>query len=162
MTPLDSGTAQAQATNDPIEIIAFFLGEQQFCVRTISIREIRGWAKSTPLPHASPEVMGMMNLRGAVIPVINTARKLGLGWSEPTERSAIVVAELGGAIFGLMVDRVSDILTLDSSLVQPVPEMTSGFDKSYVEGIIAHQGDMICFLNLERMFPESARSDFAA
>ncbi|MBO0663369.1 chemotaxis protein CheW [Jiella sp. MQZ9-1] len=160
MTALETAANQTQAANDPIEIIAFYLGEQQFCVRTTSIREIRGWAKSTPLPHASPEVMGMMNLRGAVIPVINTGRKLGHGWSEPTERSAIVVAELGGAVFGLMVDRVSDILTIDQSLVQPVPEMTSGFDKSYVEGIIAHQGDMICFLNLGRMFPEPSRSDF--
>lgn len=150
----------SQATNDPIEIIAFYLGDQQFCVRTTSIREIRGWAKSTPLPHASPEVMGMMNLRGVIIPVINTARKLGQSWSSPTERSAIVVAELGGAVFGLMVDRVSDILTLDQSMIQPVPEMSAGYDKGYVEGIFAHQGEMICFLNLDRMFAEPGKADF--
>lgn len=78
MTTAQGSAAKSHAGDDPIEIIAFYLGEQQFCVRTTSIREIRGWAKSTPLPHAPPEVMGMMNLRGAVIPVINTARKLGL------------------------------------------------------------------------------------
>ncbi|TFF27771.1 purine-binding chemotaxis protein CheW [Jiella endophytica] len=162
MSTAEAAAVQAQTTHDPIEIIAFYLGEQQFCVRTTSIREIRGFAKSTPLPHASPEVMGMMNLRGAVIPVINTARKLGLGRSEPTERSAIVVAELGGTIFGLMVDRVSDILTVGSEVIQPVPEMSSGFDRSFVEGIIPQNGDMICFLNLERMFPEPQKSDFFA
>ncbi|MCE7028178.1 chemotaxis protein CheW [Jiella avicenniae] len=159
-TSLETLAGQVPINNAPIEIIAFYLGDQQFCVRTTSIREIRGWAKSTPLPHASPEVMGMMNLRGAVIPVINTARKLGQGWSTPTERSAIVVAELDGAIFGLMVDRVSDILTLDQSMIQPVPEMTSGYDKGFVEGIFAHQGEMICFLNLDRMFSEPGKADF--
>ncbi|MEX6509001.1 chemotaxis protein CheW [Jiella sp. M17.18] len=146
----------------PIEIIAFCLGEQQFCVRTTSIREIRGWSRSTPLPHASPEVMGMINLRGAIIPVINLARKLGLGWSEPNVRSAIVVAEIGGSVFGLLVDKVSDILTIDQTMVQPVPEMTAGFDRAYVEGIIAHSGDMVCFLNLERMFAQTVWQDFAA
>ncbi|MBP0615137.1 purine-binding chemotaxis protein CheW [Jiella sp. KSK16Y-1] len=156
----EAPASQSHASEPPIEIIAFYLGEQQFCVRTTSIREIRGYAKSTPLPHAPPEVMGMMNLRGAVIPVINTARKLGLGRSEPTERSAIVVAELGGAIFGLMVDRVSDILSVATEVIQPVPEMNSGFDKSFVEGIIPQQGEMICFLNLERMFSETNKAEF--
>ncbi|MBO0902662.1 chemotaxis protein CheW [Jiella sonneratiae] len=160
MTTAELTAGHTQTNDDPIEIIAFYLGDQQFCVRTTSIREIRGWAKSTPLPHASPEIMGMMNLRGAVIPVINTARKLGQGWSTPSERSAIVVAELGGTVFGLMVDRVSDILTLDQSMIQPVPEMTAGYEKGYVEGIFAHQGDMICFLNLDRMFAEPGKADF--
>ncbi|MAU97268.1 MAG: chemotaxis protein CheW [Fulvimarina sp.] len=160
MTTAQSSALMSHAADDPIEIIAFYLGEQQFCVRTTSIREIRGWAKSTPLPHAPPEVMGMMNLRGAVIPVINTASKLGLGRSEPTERSAIVVAELGGAVFGLMVDRVSDILSIGPDIIQPVPEMSAGFDRSFVEGIIPQHGDMICFLNLERMFSETSKAEF--
>ncbi|MCB8836643.1 chemotaxis protein CheW [Aurantimonas sp. VKM B-3413] len=146
----------------PIEIIAFCLGDQHFCLRTRSIREIRGWARTTSLPHSLPEVMGMLNLRGSVIPVINTTRKLGLGSSEPTERSAVVVAEIGGCVFGLLVDKVSDILTIDQAIVQPAPEMTSGFERSYVEGIVALSGDMICFLNLERMFPESVRQELAA
>ena len=74
MSIAETVTAQNHAAQDAIEIIAFYLGEQQFCVRTTSIREIRGYAKSTPLPHASPEVMGMINLRGADIEPLKVGR----------------------------------------------------------------------------------------
>ncbi len=58
-----------------LDIIAFQLGEQTFCIETTSVREIRGWAASTPLPHASPELLGIINLRGMVIPTIDLSRK---------------------------------------------------------------------------------------
>lgn len=54
---------EAPISNSTLEIIAFHLGEQQFCIRTTAIREIRGWAAATPLPHAPPDVLGVMNLR---------------------------------------------------------------------------------------------------
>lgn len=64
-------------TLDTLEIIAFHLHEQEFCVRTTTIREIRGWGPATPIPHASADVIGVMNLRGAVIPIIDLANELG-------------------------------------------------------------------------------------
>ncbi|NHT77700.1 chemotaxis protein CheW [Ferranicluibacter rubi] len=137
---------------DTFEIIAFRLHDQEFCVRTISIREIRGWGPATPIPHAPSDVLGVMNLRGTVIPVIDLANKLGMPSTVPNERSAIVVAEVHGMVMGLLVDRVSDILTVATNQLQPVPEIsvTSGTD--YADGIIAQPEGMICFLNLERMF----------
>jgi purine-binding chemotaxis protein CheW len=139
-----------------LEIIAFRLQAQEFCVRTTAIREIRGWVPATPLPHSPPEVVGMMNLRGTVIPIIDLARKLGMKAAEPTERSAIVVTEAGGMVIGLLVDGVSDILTLPSDLLQPIPSVEVSEATAYAEGIIAHDGKMICFLNLERMFGGAA------
>ena len=62
--------------DDMLEIIAFRLNGQEFCVMTTAIREIRGWSPSTPMPHSPPEVLGVMNLRGSVIPVIDLARRL--------------------------------------------------------------------------------------
>lgn len=83
-----------------LDIIAFQLGEQTFCIETTSVREIRGWAASTPLPHASPELLGIINLRGMVIPTIDLTRKLGMRSGETTERSAIVVVEVSGTPLG--------------------------------------------------------------
>jgi purine-binding chemotaxis protein CheW len=147
-----SQSSGAGGANQILEIIAFRLHNQDFCVRTTSIREIRGWAPATPLPHTPPDVLGVMNLRGTVIPIIDLARKLGMTKAEPNERSAIVVAEVHGMAIGLLVDGVSDILTIGQELLQPVPDISAAV--SYADGIITYQDSMICFLNLERMFGE--------
>ena len=145
-----------------LEIIAFRLHDQEFCVKTTTIREIRGWAPSTPIPHSPADVIGVMNLRGSVIPIIDLAYKLGMKSTVANERSAIVVAEVHNMVIGMLVDRVSDILTIQSGQVQPVPEVTASFDKSYSEGIIANENGMICFLNLAKMFKESEADELAA
>lgn len=137
---------------DSLEIIAFMLSEQQFCVRTTSIREIRGWAPVTPLPHTPPEVLGVMNLRGTVIPIVDLSIKLGMAATNANERSAIVVTSVEGETIGLMVDRVSDILTVLLSELQPVPTAAGIAATGYAEGILAHDKQMICFLNLEAIF----------
>lgn len=145
-----------------LEIIAFRLHSQQFCVRTTSIREIRGWGPATPLPHTSPDVLGVMNLRGIVIPIIDLARRLGMAKTAPNERSAIVVAEVHEMVIGLLVDGVSDILTVGEDLLQPVPEVSMSSAASYADGIITHQNAMICFLNLDRMFKQSETASLLA
>ncbi|KIQ05572.1 chemotaxis protein CheW [Agrobacterium tumefaciens] len=139
-------------TGEMLEIIAFRLHDQEFCVRTTTIREIRGWGPATPIPHAPTDVIGVMNLRGTVIPIIDLANKLGMSSTDPNERSAIVVAEVHGMAMGLVVDRVSDILTVSESLLQPIPEISVSPGMHYADGIIAQSDGMICFLNLERMF----------
>lgn len=139
-------------TSEMLEIIAFRLHDQEFCVRTTTIREIRGWGPATPIPHAPSDVIGVMNLRGTVIPIIDLANKLGMRSTEPNARSAIVVAEVHGMAMGLVVDAVSDILTVSASLLQPVPEISMSSGMRFAEGMIAQPTGMICFLNLERMF----------
>lgn len=145
-----------------LEIIAFRLHDQEFCVKTTTIREIRGWAPSTPIPHAPADVIGVMNLRGSVIPIIDLAYKLGMKSTVANERSAIVVAEVHNMVIGMLVDRVSDILTIPAAQVQPVPEVSASFDKSFSEGIIANEHGMICFLNLAKMFKGSDLEELAA
>jgi purine-binding chemotaxis protein CheW len=76
-------------TGEMFEIIAFRLHDQEFCVRTTTIREIRGWGPATPVPHTPLDVMGVMNLRGSVIPIIDLAKKLGMKSAEPNERSVL-------------------------------------------------------------------------
>ncbi|MBT9370746.1 chemotaxis protein CheW [Rhizobium sp. CSW-27] len=149
-------------SGETLEIIAFRLHDQEFCVKTTTIREIRGWAPSTPIPHAPADVIGVMNLRGSVIPIIDLAYKLGMRSTVANERSAIVVAEVHNMVIGMLVDRVSDILTISSSQIQPVPEVSASFDKSFSEGIIASENGMICFLNLSKMFKGADLDDLAA
>lgn len=147
---------------DTLEIIAFRLNGQQFCVMTTTIREIRGWSPSTPVPHSPPEVLGIMNLRGSVIPIIDLSHKLGMPPTIPNERSAIVVADVHSMVLGLLVDQVSDILTVRSDQIHPLPEIATRFDRTYSDGIITHDHGMTCFLNLARMFGTTEMTLIAA
>lgn len=152
----------ATASGETLDIIAFRLGEQEFCVKTTTIREIRGWAPSTPIPHSPPEVVGVMNLRGSIIPIIDLALKLGMKSIEADQRSAVVVAEVHHMVIGMLVDRVSDILTVAANQIQPIPEVATSLSSNFSEGIIAHGDSMICFLNLSRMFQEKEMEGLAA
>ncbi|WP_156462005.1 chemotaxis protein CheW [Rhizobium sp. Leaf311] len=145
-SPTDFGSAPS------VDIIAFHLHEQEFCVKTTMVREIRGWAPCTPIPHAPENVLGVMNLRGTVFPIIDLAGKLGMGSNRGNERCAIVVADVDSVIIGLVVDRVSDILTIEEKRVQPVPPLAVGFDARFTRGMIAQNTGMTCFLDLSALF----------
>lgn len=137
-----------------LDIIAFKLHDRDFCLETKSIREIRGWGRSTPIPHAPRDVLGVLDLRGAVIPIIDLAVRLGMEPIGSNERSAIIVAEVGGDIVGLLVDGVSDLLAVDRGLVQPIPATVHSDGIGFAQGMITHDLGMICFLDLSKLFPE--------
>jgi purine-binding chemotaxis protein CheW len=149
------------ASSDVFEIIAFRLGAQNFCIRTTSVREIRGWAPSMPIPNAPGYVLGVMNLRGTVIPTIDLAYRLGMAPAERSERSAIVVVEAGAEIIGLLVDHVTDMLSVSAEQLQPVPDVVSSFDSRFCDGIITHAEGMICFINVQRLFGGESLSEAA-
>ncbi|KQY85036.1 chemotaxis protein CheW [Brevundimonas sp. Root1423] len=137
------------------ELIAFRIGEQEFCVDIMSVREIRGWTPATPLPRAPGFMKGVINLRGAVLPIIDLGARLGLRTAEPTARHVIMVAHIGGRTVGLLVDAVSDIIQLTDELVQATPDVASDQVKTFVKGIFAVEGRMVSLLELEWILPET-------
>lgn len=138
-----------------LEIISFHLGEQVFCVNIMSVREIRGWAPSTMLPHSPPHVLGVINLRGSVIPVIDMAIRLGLPAIKPTERSAIIVTNIAGKLVGLLVENVSDMITVKGEDLQPAPEVMPTAERGLTKAIIPVAEQMICYLDLDALFPDT-------
>ena len=136
------------------ELIAFRIGEQEFCVNIMAVREIRGWTPATPLPHAPPHVLGVINLRGAVLPIVDLSARLGMNPSQPTVRHVIIVTQAKTQVVGLLVEAVSDILTITEDNIQPVPEVSSDLEKQYARGILAIDKRMICMIELDALFPE--------
>ena len=137
------------------ELIAFRIGEQEFCVDIMAVREIRGWTPATPLPRAPGYMKGVINLRGAVLPIIDLGARFGLNTSEPSERHVIMVAHVGGRMVGLLVDAVSDIIQLTDEAMQPTPDIASDHVKSFVKGIFAIDGRMISLIELDHIVPET-------
>lgn len=155
---------RAEQTNaqQPSEYIAFHVGEQTFCIDIIAVREIRGWSPATPLPQVPSYIRGVINLRGAVLPVIDLAARLGLPVSEPTPRHAIIVLQHEGAVVGLLVDAVSNILMLSPSAIQPAPEVGADPTRVFIKGIVATEDEVISILIIKNLLPESSEPAVAA
>lgn len=136
------------------ELIAFRIGAQEFCVNIMSVREIRGWTPATPMPHAPSYMLGVINLRGAVLPIIDLSARLGMAPAEPTDRHVIIVAQTRRKAVGLLVNAVSDILSITDDLIQPTPDVSSDFEKQFARGIIAIDKRMICLIELEGLFQD--------
>lgn len=135
------------------ELIAFCVGDQEYCVDIMMVREIRGWTPATALPHAPDYVRGVINLRGSVLPIVDLGARLGLEVPEPTSRHVIIIAQLGDQISGFLVDAVSDILTIQDEQMQPTPDVASEMAKTFVQGVLALEGRMIRLIDLSQVMP---------
>ena len=135
------------------ELMAFRIGAQEFCVDIMAVREIRGFTPATPLPQSPGFVRGVINLRGAVLPIVDLSARLGFGPSEPTARHVIMVIQVGNQVVGLLVDAVSDILTVASEALQPTPDVASDMAKMFVRGVLAIDGRMISHIALDNVLP---------
>ena len=137
------------------ELIAFRIGDQEFCVNIMSVREIRGWTPATEMPHAPGYMKGVINLRGAVLPIIDLSARLGMRATVPSARHVIIVAQVKRKVVGLLVDAVSDILTVTEQHIQPTPEIASDIQRQFARGILSIDKRMICLIELEALFPEA-------
>lgn len=141
----------SQTHNARRELIAFRIGDQEFCVDIMQVREIRGWTQATPLPRTPGFMKGVINLRGAVLPIVDLGARLGLKTTEPTARHVIMVINQGARTMGLLVDAVSDIIDVTEDMVQPTPDVACDQVKAFVKGLFAIDGRMISLITLDRV-----------
>jgi purine-binding chemotaxis protein CheW len=134
------------------QYITFMANDQEFASPIMSIREIRGWSDTTPLPNVPEYVRGVINLRGTVLPVIDLKARLGLGLTEATPKNVIIVINTANRQTGLLVDAVSDIIYVRSDEVQPPPEMMEDdASNRFVEGIAVRDGRMVTLLGIAKL-----------
>ncbi len=133
------------------EYITFVAGGQSFCIHIKKIREIRSWTPTTILPFAEPHVLGVINLRGAVIPIIDLAAKLGFDKIVPTERHVIIIVAIEDRITGVLVESVSEILSISHDRVKEAPKSADDDASRAVDGIIPRETDMIKIVNLDAL-----------
>lgn len=146
-------TENAKQTEAATELLSFRVGGQDYSVDIMSVREIRGSAKATSLPHAPSFVKGVINLRGTVLPIIDLAARLGIETGEDSERNVIIVVDLGERTAGLMVDAVSDILAIPESEMQPPPDLAADEAHTFVSALTIVEGRMIRILDLNTVLP---------
>lgn len=148
--------ATTTAKSERTELIVFRVADQDYCFDILSVREIRRWTPATVIPHAPPYVRGVINLRGAVVPIADLAARLGLDGPEPTARHVVIVAEIDGRTIGLLVDSVSDIIGIPSAAIQPAPDIVDDGTASFVAGLVTHEDTMIRLMNPMDVLPAGA------
>ena len=136
------------------ELLSFKVGAQEFCIDIMAVREIRGWTPATPLPHAPGYVRGVVNLRGAVLPIIDLAERMGLQSAPPTPQHVIIVAQVGPQMVGLLVSAVCDILTATEQMIQSTPDVAAPQTKAFVQGLITVEDRMLGLLRIDNIVPE--------
>lgn len=141
----------SNGTNDVREFVAFGLGEEEYAVDIARVREIRSFTASTPLPEAPAHVLGVVNLRGTVVPIMDLRARFGQEPVAPDLQTVVIILEFGQRSVGLVVDAVSDILRVETSNIQPAPEYESEPSANGVEALIIEGDRLIGILSLEHV-----------
>lgn len=144
----------SNSIQDSVEFIVFRVGEQEFCIDITSTREIRGWTQSTEVPHSPDYMMGVINLRGTILPIVNLAKRLGLPSNAPGERDVIIVVQVEDRNFGLLVDSVSDILDVNEADMRQIPELDTNMADDFFNRVIVFDERIICEVQPEKLMPE--------
>lgn len=149
--------AETQGPKDPghHQVLTFELGNEMYGIEILRVREIRGWTSVTKIPHAPPHVLGVLNLRGSIVPVIDLRVRFALERAEYTKVTVIIVLSVhspaGRREVGVVVDGVSDVADFDAAEMKPAPDLGSQFANDYIRGLVASGERMIVLLDIDRL-----------
>ena len=150
-------TAKENPKSQALELLAFRVGEHEYSVDIMSVREIRGWSPATPLPHAPHYVCGVINLRGAVLPIVDLSSRLGQEPIVAHARNVVIVVHVAKQTIGVLVDAVSDILTIDANEIQAPPDVAGTRNSTFISGLTVIEDRMVRILDLSDVLPETSK-----
>jgi purine-binding chemotaxis protein CheW len=134
------------------------LADEEYGIDILAVREIRGWSSVTRIPQAPGYVLGVLNLRGAIVPVLDLRLRFGLSREEYTGTTVTVVITVAGRLFGVVVDAVSDVLDVEQNNVRPVPDMGTAVDTEYLKGLTSIGERMVLLLDADKLLqPQDAQ-----
>lgn len=134
------------------QYITFTINREEYGTPILTVQEIRGWMKTTPLPNTPAFVRGVTNLRGNIVPVFDLRSRFSGEITDVTERHVVIMVEIEGRTIGLLVDAISDILTVDEKQIQPAPTGNLIVDTQYLDGLVASGDRMVALVNILKLF----------
>lgn len=159
----DAGTVQAASADilgdgdkhigegETQQFITFTIGAEEYAVDIMAVREIKGWTEVTVLPNQADHMRGVLNLRGVIVPIFDLRCRFGGGITEATGTHVMVIVAVGGRIMGILVDTVSDILTVNKAEIRPVPEIDVRTNTDYLTGLATVNERMVAILALDKL-----------
>ena len=145
----------AGAAATPAQLISFAIGNDQYGVDIMAVREIKGWTEITHLPRQPDYVRGVLNLRGVIVPIIDLRCRFGQGLTEATPLHIVIIVQIAAKLVGLLADRVLDIVSLDEAQIQPVPRIANSSRISFLSGLVMVDGAMIAMIDLPNVLNDA-------
>lgn len=137
------------------QYLTFQLVGQRYGVEILRVQEIKGWEKPTRLPHSPEYVQGVINLRGAVVPILDLRRRFGLGEAEYGRTTVVIVVKVatarGELTAGMVVDGVCEVCNIDAQDLRAPPELTGAIDTDFVRGLAMVDDKMLILLDVARL-----------
>lgn len=150
----NAGIRMGEAGTDQLQLVTFDVAGEEFAVDILAVREINRMMTLTRVPNSPPEVEGVINLRGKIIPVIDLRRRFGLTQSDHSQDSRIVVVEVNERVVGFIVDRVHEVLRIQKSIVEPAPEMVCSIDSDFIAGVGKLEDRLVILLDVAKLFAD--------
>jgi len=151
--PATVGDAERHgADNADAQFITFKIGNEEYGVDILAVREIIAWADVTQLPNTRNYVRGVLNLRGSILPVFDLRCRFGMGLTKVTKTHVIIIVHVHEKLIGILADSVSKILVVDSSEIRPMPEVDLVVDQEFLAGLANAEDRMVAILNAEHLF----------
>lgn len=154
---------EAKSDEPTDQYLTFFMGNEEFGVDILAVQEIRGWEPITPIPNSPRQVLGLMNLRGTVAPIIDLRMCFGVKTLSLTGSTVVIIMSVqtaaGSKIMGVVVDAVSDVYNFSKSQIQASPELAQTEQAQYVKGLGSTDENMVILLELtDQLIIDSAES----
>lgn len=141
------------------QYLTFVLSGEEYAVEILKVQEIKSWSPATPIPCAPDYMLGVINLRGSVVPVIDLRRRFGLPPTEYTATTAVIIARTNvdgkEKVAGLVVDEVADVYHLGASKIQESSEIAGSIDSNFIQGLAQENEKLIILINLEKIVESS-------
>jgi purine-binding chemotaxis protein CheW len=133
------------------QFLAFQLGAEEYGIDILRVQEIRAYEKATRIPNTPDFMKGVINLRGVIVPVVDLRMKFGLETAEYNDVTVVVVLNVADRTVGVVVDSVSDVLSLAPGDIRPAPEFTASVDNAFVRGLATLDRRMLIIADIERL-----------
>jgi Chemotaxis signal transduction protein len=152
-----------QGAASPMQQLTFTLAGEEYGVDILAVREIRGWSRVTRIPQTPAYLLGVLNLRGAIVPVMDLRLRFGLERESYGDTTVVIIVAIAERLFGIVVDGVSDVVDIDQAAISPVPDMGTVVDTRYLKGLATHAERMVMLLDVEKLMrPEDVETLDAA
>ncbi len=150
-----SKIAQTRTSDDPvIQWVTFRLAGETYGINVMQVQEVLRYTEIAPVPGASPHVLGIINLRGNVVTVIDTRLRFGLPQGELNDNTRIVIIEASSHVVGILVDSVAEVVYLRQSEIESSPNVGQDESARYIQGVCHKDGELLILIELEKMLTD--------
>ena len=133
------------------EYLTFTLGSEEYGIEILKVQEIRGYDAVTKIANTPDFIKGVINLRGTIVPIVDLRLRFNIGKVEYNEFTVVIILNLSGRIVGIVVDGVSDVITLQAAQLRAVPDLVSTIDTKYLVGLGTVDDRMLILVNIESL-----------